>query len=138
MSEGFFSDDQIDDIVDRINEVVGIWGVSEETEAEYIKPPVVMMNKMIKTALSSFMDNPIIDLFQYIMDEAMDMAEKAKKICQYLKKQFVDPLCNALMERLTDEFKALTFMKNQVEKVVKMMAQMVTDELVTKSVEQLQ
>jgi len=39
MSEGFFGHDQVEDIVDRINDVVGIWGISEAKERELIKPP---------------------------------------------------------------------------------------------------
>jgi len=138
LSEGFFNNDDIEDIIDRINEVVGIWGVSEDTEREYIKPPVIALNKLIKSAMESFMDSPLVDLFQYIMDEAMDVMEKAKRIGQFLSEKIVQPLTAALMERLTDDFKALSYVRNQVDKMVRMMAHLVTDQLVTKTVEQLQ
>jgi len=138
LSKGFFAENEVDDIVDRINEVVGVWGLSEEMEAEYIKPPVVMMNKLIKEAMEGFLDNPIIDLFQYLMDEAMDVMEKAKQVGKFLYERMVKPLTAALIEKLEESFQAVKWIEGQVHKVVLMMAQMVTNELVTKTVEQLQ
>jgi len=138
LSKGFFNDEDVDDIVDRINEVVGVWGISEEMEAEYIKPPVVMINKLIKVCMEGFLDNPIIDLFQYLMDETLDVMEKAKQIGNFLYEKMVKPLTAALVEKLEESFQAIAWIESQVHKVVLMMAQMVTDELVTKTVEQLQ
>lgn len=138
LSKGFFPEEEVDNIVDRINEVVGVWGLSEETEAEYIKPPVVMMNKLIKVCMEGFLDNPIIELFEYLMDSAMDVMEKAKQIGKFLYEKLVKPLTRALVEKLEEGFQAFKWIENQVHKVVLMMAQMVTDELVTKTVEQLQ
>jgi len=137
LEEGFFPDSQIDDIVDRINDVIGIWGVSEETEAAVIKPQVVKMNKIMKVSMETFLDNPIIDLFQYLMDEGMSMMAKAKALGKYMHERFVIPLTEALMSRLVEEYKAVSWMKDKVTQVVQMMAQMVTDELMTRSVEQI-
>merc|ERR1712032_784528 len=119
------------------NDVIGIWGVSESAEREFIKPPVVAMNKLIKGAMDTFLDNPIMDLLAYLMDEACEFAVKVKAIAMYLKERFVDPLCTALVERLSESFGAISWIKDQVHKVIAMMSQLVTDEVVSKSVETL-
>mmetsp|Transcript_19199 Transcript_19199/g.43689 ORF Transcript_19199/g.43689 Transcript_19199/m.43689 type:complete len:314 (+) Transcript_19199:70-1011(+) len=137
LDEGFFSDEDVQGIVDRINDVVGIWGVSEDTERELIEPPVLMMNKIVKSCMNEFLDNPIIDLFQYFMDTAMSVKDKAKALGSYLHKTFVVPLTEKLMEKLEEEYKAITWIKDQVQKVVSMVSQMVTDELMEKVTEQV-
>jgi len=134
MSEGFFSGDQVEDIVDRINDVVGIWGISEAKEREMIKPPVVAMNKLIKAAMEIFMNNPLMDLLNYLMDEAMDFPVKVRKLGEYINDQFVTPLAAALVDALSESFSAIEWIKDKVTQVVKMMSQMVTDEVVSESV----
>jgi len=133
--EGFFSPDELDDVIDRINDVVGIWGVSEATEREYIKPPVEAMNKLIAAAMSSFMNNPLMDLISYLMDEAMDFGVKCMKIGTYVKEHFIDPLCAALVDGLEEMFAAVSWIKDQVRKVIMMMTGMVTEQVVTKCVD---
>jgi len=135
--EGFFGADELEDVIDRINDVIGVWGVSEETEREYIKPPVVAMNKIVASAMNAFMNNPLMDLISYLMDEAMDFGVKCMKIGHYIKENFVDPLCTALVDKLQDFFAGITWIKNQVTKVILMMSQMVTDQVVGKCVEQI-
>lgn len=135
--EGFFPEDDLDDIIDRINDVVGVWGISEERERELIKPPVDAMNKLVAAAMNTFMNNPLMDLIQYLMDETMDFGVKCTKIGQYLNESFVKPLANALVDGLADAFSAVSWIKDKVTQVIMMMSQMVTDHVVTKSVEQL-
>jgi len=135
--DGFFGPDELDDVIDRINDVVGIWGVSEETEREYIKPPVEAMNKLIKSAMTTFLSDATIDLLCALMDSELDFGIKCSKIGQYVKTQFVDPLCEALLNGLEHMFSAISWIKNQVRKVILMMSQMVTDEVVSKTVEQV-
>lgn len=134
MSEGFFSEDQTEDIIDRINDVVGIWGMSEAKEREYIKPPVVAMNKLVKAAMEVFMNNPLMDLIGYLMDEAMEFGVKVQKLGTYINEHFVQPLGAALVDSLTESFQAIEWIKDKVAKVIMMMSQMVTDEVVSKSV----
>merc|ERR1719401_599240 len=136
-SEGFFGADQIEDIIDRINENIGLWGVSESAEREFIKPPVMAMNKLIKGAMDTFLDNPIMDLLAYLMDEAMDFSVKVKAIAMYLKERFVDPLCKCLVELLSESFVTVRWLKNQASKFIAMMTQMVSDEVVSKTVNTL-
>lgn len=135
--EGFFAPDELEDVIDRINDVVGIWGVSEETEREYIKPPVEAMNKLIAAAMSTFMNNPLMDLISYLMDGAMEFAHKCAKIGHYINEHFVKPLCDALVDGLEEMFAGISWIKDQVKKVIMMMSQMVTDQVVSKSVEQI-
>mmetsp|Transcript_61015 Transcript_61015/g.169166 ORF Transcript_61015/g.169166 Transcript_61015/m.169166 type:complete len:433 (-) Transcript_61015:90-1388(-) len=137
MAEGFFAPDQVEDIVDRINDVVGLWGVSEATEREFLKPPVVAMNKLVKAAMETFMNNPLMDLLSYLMDEAMDFGVKCQAIGRYINEQFIQPLCSSLVEGLTEGFQAIEWIKDQVSKVIMMVASMVTDHVVTKTVETL-
>jgi len=137
MADGFFAPDQVEEIIDRINDVVGIWGVSEESEREFIKPPVEAMNRLIKAAMESFMHNPLMDLLSYLMDETMDFRVKCQAIGRYIEEQFIKPLSNKLVDGLAETFQAIDWIKNQVTKVIMMMASMVTDEIVTKSVETL-
>lgn len=135
--EGFFGPEELEDVIDRINDVIGVWGISEETEREYIKPPVVAMNKIVAAAMNTFMNNPLMDLISYLMDEAIDFGVKCMKIGTYVKENFVDPLCHALVEKLQDFFAGIVWIKNQVTKVILMMSQMVTDQVVGKCVEQI-
>merc|ERR1740121_1835228 len=135
--EGFFPPDALDDVIDRINEVVGIWGISEEVEREYIKAPCEALNRLVAAAMATFMNNPLMDLISFLMDETMDFGVKVAKIAQYLKEQFVDPLCDALVNGLEETFSCISWIKNQVRKVIMMMSQMVTDEVVSKTVEQV-
>lgn len=131
---GFFSAEQLDDIIDRINDVVGVWGISEEKEREYIKPPCMALNKMIKTAMDAFMDSPLVKLIQYMMDEALNVKEKAIAFGRYLHGHFIEPLTEALMKELAHSFETFAWIKNQVKKVMDMMSQMVTDEVMTRTV----
>lgn len=139
--EGFFGTDELDDIIDRINEVVGIWGVSEAKEREYIKPPVEAMNKLVGKAMSSFMNNPLMNLITFLIDDKMDFSDKCLCIGRYINEHFIQPLCNALVDGLASVFEkggsVFAWIKDQVKKVVMMMTQMVTDTVVTKSVEAL-
>jgi len=135
MSDGFFNDDQVEDIIDRINDVVGIWGISEAAEREFIKPPVVAMNKLIKAAMALFMHNPLMDLLSYLMDEAMEFGVKVQKCAQYIKDNFVQPLTDHLVDLLTGDFAAISWIKDKIRRVIQMMSTMVTDEVVTKSVQ---
>jgi len=131
---GFFSPEQLDDMIDRINDVVGVWGISEEKEREYIKPPCVAMNSMIKAAMDTFMESPLVKLIHYMMDEALDIKTKAIAFGRYLHENFIMPLCEALMKSLSGTFETFTWIKNQVRKVMAMMSQMVTDEVMTRTV----
>jgi hypothetical protein len=135
MSEGFFNDNQVEDIIDRINDVVGIWGMSEATEREIIKPPVVAMNKLVKAAMELFMNNPLMDLLSYLMDEAMEFGVKIRKCAMYIHDHFVKPLTDALVDALTGEFECIEWIKDKVKRVIEMMSTMVSDEVVSKSVE---
>lgn len=137
MSEGFFDKDQVDDIIDRINDVVGIWGISEATEREIIAVPVQAMNKLIKGAMNTFLNNPLMDLLAYLMDDSLDFSVKCQAIGSYINEHFVKPLCGALVEALGSTFEAISWIKDQVTKVIMMMSQMVTNQVVSKSVEQM-
>jgi len=137
LSEGFFGEEEVESIIDRINDVVGVWGISEEKERTFIKPPVILMNKKIKVAMETFLNNPLIELFQYLCDQSLEVKHKAKMIGAYMHKNFIEPLQARLMEMLTEQFSAIEWMHDQVEKVVSMMSHMVADELMTKSIEQL-
>mmetsp|Transcript_120818 Transcript_120818/g.258063 ORF Transcript_120818/g.258063 Transcript_120818/m.258063 type:complete len:407 (-) Transcript_120818:121-1341(-) len=134
VEDGFFNGAQLDDIIDRINDVVGVWGISEEREREYIKPPCVAMNSMIKAAMDTFMESPLVKLIHYMMDEALDIKTKAIAFGRYLHENFIMPLCEALMKSLSGTFETFTWIKNQVRKVMAMMSQMVTDEVMTRTV----
>lgn len=136
--KGFLSDDQIEDVIDRINEVVGIWGVSEATERAFIKPPVEMMNNAIAECLKLIMHNPLVDLMTLMMDEAVEMEKKSAEIVAYLNEHFITPLANALTDKLGESFAQFEWIKDKLAKMISMMTQMVTDEVMSKSVEQLQ
>lgn len=134
MSHGFFNDDQVEDIVDRINDVVGLWGVSEEKEREFIKPPVVAMNKLVKNAMEVFIHNPLMHLLTYLMDGAMEFGVKIKKFAMYIHESFIKPLSDALFDALAGDFACIDWIKDKVARVIEMMSSMVTDEVVSKSV----
>jgi hypothetical protein len=135
--EGFLSDDQVDDVVDRINEVIGIWGISEEKEAEFIKPPVVEMNKRIRDCLKDMMDNQLVVLLGALMDDDVSPGKKSLLTSRYIRQTFVNPLTAKLMDQMSDKFHLPSFMSDQMEKMVKLVSEQVSDEVMSKAIEQL-
>merc|ERR1712039_1104690 len=100
------------------NEVVGIWGISEEKEAEFIKPPVVELNKKIRECLLSFMDEKLVDLLQGLMDDDVDLDVKSKMLSEYMQERFVDPLTEQLNKKAAERFGGFSWMKNQLTRII--------------------
>merc|ERR1712113_56508 len=104
-------------------------GISEEVEREYIKPPCEAMNKLIRAAMLKFMSNPLVELLSFLMDDSIDFSVKCEKIGKYIKDNFVDPLCECLVDGLESMFSVISWIKSMVKKVIMMMSQMVTDQV---------
>jgi len=90
------SQSQVDIVIDRINESVNIWGLSESVERNIIEAPVTLVNGKLKEALASFMVEDWHQSIQVLLDETAAPDAKRDKLKDIFDRQLREPLAQAL------------------------------------------
>jgi len=91
-----FSEAQTAKIVDRINEKINIWGISEETERGLIEVPVNMVNSQLKDCLRSFMTEDWGMAMEVLLDDTKPAQAKQDILEEIFDRQLKQPLADAL------------------------------------------
>mmetsp|Transcript_67511 Transcript_67511/g.187171 ORF Transcript_67511/g.187171 Transcript_67511/m.187171 type:complete len:219 (-) Transcript_67511:81-737(-) len=90
------SDRQVETVVDRINDAVNVWGLSESMERSLIEPPVRQVNGLLRESLRGVMMEDWQLALEALLDETKTPDSKISTVQEVLGRQLRDPLVQVL------------------------------------------
>merc|ERR1719414_1589225 len=71
---------QMDIVIDRINEGVNIWGLSENVERHLIEPPALQVNEKLKETLSAIMHEDWAHAIEVLLNDTASVTAKQEEV----------------------------------------------------------
>lgn len=120
------SDEQIDDIVDRVNENWDIWGLTESMERRIILAMVRMMNRKLRSSLLTFCAPGWVNALTVCLNSDAENEVKARQMADCLNTCFRDPLVASVIGKV----RCPAAMKSAEAKLIRLIVSQITNELV--------
>jgi hypothetical protein len=124
------SDRQVSCVVDRINETVDLWLLSEATERSIIEPPVRKTNEVLKESLQAFMAEDWVTAIATLLDDNKAPEAKTAEIQDIIAKNIRQPL----IEQLNGRIDVPVLSEGMEEKLLGVIVEKVLDQIVELSV----
>mmetsp|Transcript_98440 Transcript_98440/g.317362 ORF Transcript_98440/g.317362 Transcript_98440/m.317362 type:complete len:221 (-) Transcript_98440:102-764(-) len=128
------SEAQVNTVIDRINESVNIWVLTESMERALIEPPVRQVNGLLKESLRAFMLEDWAAAIEALLDESLPPDGKISTLSAVMGRQLREPLVEALNGRID----LPVIGEGMEEQLLNTVVDKVLDSIVTASVQGLE
>jgi len=94
------SDKQLNVVIDKVNEKLDIWLLSEKAERKLIAVPATQLNEKLGDALASFLHPEMVTALKVLLDDTKEVDAKEAEIQSALKNTLRDPVAKALNDKI--------------------------------------